>query len=147
MVVQAFGQFPHMLLQGKIDLNDIDGENLKILLYTDGLVINQDDDVVLSDVADLATYEVNSGTTNYERKTLSYVLEYDETTNKTRLKLDEVVWTASDFTCRGAIIYSETNNILITAIDFEEDKSGGDLDFVIAFSNLGLLTFTVPEVV
>jgi len=141
MVVTAFGQLPNQMLLGKIDLNDVDGENLKILLCT-ALTIDQDDDVILDDL-DL-TDEVDTGTTNYVRKDLSHVLEYDETTNKTRLKLDEVVWPSADFTCRHAIIYSETNKILVCHIDFEEDKVGNDLDFVIAFSNQGLLTFTVP---
>jgi len=139
MNMYCFGNLPMKLLTGKVNIDDND---LKLLLCTNGIVIDQDDSKILTDI-DIATYEVTGG--NYARKDLTASLSYNEELDKTVLKIDDVTFVDCDFTFRHAIIYSNTNSILIAHIDFEEDQVGdGTDDFVIELDDNGFLSFSVP---
>jgi len=55
---------------------------------------------------------------------------------------DDVTWTSSTITARGAVVYDDTlvNKPLICYIDFAADKSSSSGDFVLSFNASGIFT-------
>ena len=55
---------------------------------------------------------------------------------------DDVTWTSSTITARGAVIYDDslTDDPLIAYIDFGADKSSSSGDFVLSFNASGIFT-------
>lgn len=55
---------------------------------------------------------------------------------------DDVTWTSSTITARGAVIYDDslTDDPLIAYIDFGADKSSSAGDFVLSFNASGIFT-------
>ena len=55
---------------------------------------------------------------------------------------DDVTWTSSTITARGAVIYDDslTDDPLICYIDFGSDKSSSSGDFVLSFNANGIFT-------
>jgi hypothetical protein len=56
---------------------------------------------------------------------------------------DDVVWTSSTITARGAVLYKDTGtpstSPLICYIDFGSNKSSNGADFTIQWSSSGIL--------
>jgi len=76
-------------------------------------------------------------------KNLSGVtLNENDTTNKVVWDAEDLTWSSSTITARGAAIYDPNNDLLVALFDFTEDKSSTAGDFTISWSSNGIIDVT-----
>ena len=128
--------------KGKIPtINWADNTNvaIKVMLVTDQYTLdidaheNKDDiDALNVEVADGDGY--TSGGAAVTNRTITV----DDTNDVAKFDADDVTWSNSTITARGAIVYYDTGtastSTLIAYIDFGENKSSSNGDFVIQWS-------------
>lgn len=126
------------LVDGSIDL---DTDTIKIALVTSAYTPNKDSHDFYDDV----TNEVANGNgyTTGGKTLANKAVNQDNTNDRAEFDADDVVWTASTITARGAVIYKDTGtpstSPLIAYIDFGADKSSSDGTFTITFNAEGIL--------
>lgn len=121
--------FKVALLNGEMDFSSDTAQVFKIALYTSSATLGA------STTAYSSTNEVANGngyTTGGETLTISA----NPTSSSTTAYLDfsDVTWTSASFTARGALIYkSGGSNPAVAVLDFGEDKTASNGNFVVQF--------------
>jgi hypothetical protein len=118
MIIQAVCQsFKNELLGG---IHDLDTDTLKIALYTSSAVLDA------TTTAYSATNEVTGTGYTAGGKTITAVTITNQTDTNytTTLDFDDIAWTASTFTARGALVYNSSKaNRAVFVLDFGGDKT------------------------
>lgn len=135
-----FNSFKVKVSDGNIDLNT---DTIKVALVTSSYTPDQD----AHDFFDDVTNEViGTGYTAGGATLANAAVTQDNTNNRAKFDADDVVWSSSTLTARGAIIYKDTGNAatspLICYIDFGSDKSSSGSNFTIQWHADGILTLS-----
>jgi len=120
-----------------LDLDDTTADRFKVMLVTS------------SYTPDFGTHDFKADVTN-EVVGTGYSAGGESLTSVTLTQsggtitfdADDVTWTSSTITARGAVIYDDslTDDPLIAYIDFGADKSSSSGDFVLSFNASGIFT-------
>lgn len=124
---------------GTIDLDD---DDLRIMLLADTYTPDQTDAVK----ADIVAHEL-AGANGYS--TGGYLLQsvtWANTAGVTKLDAADPVWTTATFTCRYAVVYSDTPSSpadpLICLLDLGANKTGQGGNFYITLHADGIMSST-----
>lgn len=133
-----YNAFKKNIMNGSIDL---DTDTIKVMLVTSSYTPNQD----LHDYKDDVTNEVSGSGYTAGGATLSNKsVTQDNTNDKGVFDADDVTWTNSTITARGAVLYKDTGtpatSPLICYFDFGSDQSSSNGDFTISWSSSGILS-------
>jgi len=124
-------------MNGSIDL---DTDTIKVMLVTSSYTPNQDTHEFKSDVTNEVTgtgYTAGGATLSNKSVT------QDNTDDEGVFDADDVTWSNSTITARGAVLYKSTGNDatspLICYFDFGENKSSSNGDFSIQWNSEGII--------
>lgn len=133
-----YNSFKQKIMNGSIDL---DTDTLKVALVTSSYSPDQD----AHDNYDDLTNEVANGNgyTTGGATLANKAVTADNTDNEGVFDADDVSWTSSTITARGAVIYKDSGvastSPLIAYIDFGSDKSSSNGTFQITWAAEGIL--------
>lgn len=117
-------------------------DTIKCMLVTSGYTVSQTTHRYVSDVSnEIVGTGYIAGGKALTNKTEAFVGQVK------RFDADDVVWTNSTITARGAVVYVDTGNsstsALICFVDFGRDVDTVEGDFTVAWDPTGLFTATV----
>ena len=132
-----YNSFKGKIMDGSIDL---DTDTIKVALVTSSYTPNQDTHDFFNDV----TNEVSgTGYTAGGATIANDSVSVDNTDNEGVYDGDDVTWSSSTITARGAVIYKSTGTAstspLIAYLDFGSDQSSSSGDFTIQWNSEGIL--------
>jgi len=135
-----YNSFKQKIMDGSIDLEN---DTIKVALVTSSYTPDQDNH---EDFADI-TNEVSGTGYTAGGATLSNVsVTKDNTDNEGVFDADDVTWSNSTITARGAVVYKDSGtpatSWLICYIDFGSDYSSVAGDFKIAWNSEGIVNIT-----
>ena len=140
MANAKYNNFFEQLGAAAIDLNN---DTFKLLLVTSTYTPNIDTHAVRNDVTNEVT---GTGYTAGGATVPNTGVTQDDTNDLARFDGDDVVWTASTITARGAVLYKDTGNaatdILLMYFDFGTDKSSSEGDFTVSWDANGIFTIS-----
>jgi hypothetical protein len=133
-----YNAFKKNISNGGIDL---DTDTIKVALVTSAYTPDQDAHEFFSSVTNEV---VGTGYTAGGATLAGKTVTQDNTGNTGVFDANDVTWSASTITARGAVIYKSTGvagtSQLVAYIDFGADKVSTSGDFVITWSASGILT-------
>lgn len=132
-----YNNFKEAIMNGSIDL---DTDTIKVALVTSAYTPDQD----AHDMFDDITNEVSgTGYTAGGATLANKAVSQDNTDNEGVFDADDVVWSTSTITARGAVIYKSTGTAstspLICYLDFGSDKVSTAGSFTISWNAEGIL--------
>lgn len=132
-----YNGFKKNVMNGGIDL---DTDTIKVALVTSTYTADIDADVYFSDI----TNEVSgTGYTAGGATLASAAVTQDNTNDRGVFDANDVSWTSSTITARGAVIYKDTGTSttspLIGYVDFGADKTSTSGTFTISWSASGIV--------
>ncbi|MGD2079966.1 MAG: hypothetical protein PVJ36_02395 [Nitrospirota bacterium] len=132
-----FNSFKKSLMDGSLDLAN---DTIKVMLVTSGYTPDAD----LHDFRDDVTNEVSgTGYTAGGAALSNKSVIQDNADDEGVFDADDVTWSNSTITARGAVVYKDTGaastSPLICYIDFGADKSSEGADFTIQWNAEGIL--------
>lgn len=132
-----YNSFKKKIMDGSIDL---DTDTIKVALVTSSYTPDQD----VHDFFDDVTNEVSgTGYTAGGASLANKSVTADNTDNEGVFDADDVSWTTSTITARGAVLYKSTGtastSALIAYLDFGADKISTDGTFTIAWNAEGII--------
>jgi len=135
-----YNAFKKNIMNGSIDL---DSDTIKVMLVTSSYTPDQDN----HDYKDDVTNEVSgTGYTAGGATLANKSVTQDNTNDKGVFDADDVTWSNSTITARGAVLYKDTGDAstspLICYFDFGEDKSSSSGDFTIQWNADGILNLS-----
>lgn len=132
-----YNNFKKNIMNGGIDL---DTDTIKVALVTSSYTPDQDTHEFFSSVTNEV---VGTGYTAGGATLAGKAVTADNTDNEGVFDADDVVWTTSTITARGAVLYKSTGvagtSALIAYIDFGSDKISTAGSFTIAWNAEGIL--------
>lgn len=133
-----YNAFKKNIMNGGIDL---DTNTMKVALVTSSYTPNQD---THEDMADVTNEVANgNGYTTGGAEITNKAVTADNTDNEGVFDGDDVTWTSSTITARGAVIYKSTgvaaNDLLVCYLDFGSDQSSSAGDFTIQWNAEGIV--------
>lgn len=133
-----YNAFKKNIMNGGIDL---DTNTIKVALVTSSYTPNAD---THEDMADVTNEVANgNGYTTGGAELANKAVTADTTDDEGVFDADDVTWSNSTITARGAVIYKSTgtaaNDLLIAYIDFGSDKVSASGNFVIAWADEGII--------
>lgn len=132
-----YNNFKKNIMNGGIDL---DTDTIKVALVTSSYTPDQDTHEFFSSVTNEVT---GTGYTAGGATLAGKAVTADNTDNEGVFDADDVVWTTSTITARGAVIYKSTGtagtSALIAYLDFVTDKISTAGSFTIAWNAEGIL--------
>lgn len=134
-----YNDFKEQLLKGTFNLHTA-GDTIKVALVTATYTPDQD----LHDFFDDITNEVvGTGYTAGGATLANQAVSQDNTDNEGVFDADDVTWSSSTITARGAVVYKSTGvaatSPLICYFDFGSDQSSSSGDFTIAWNSEGII--------
>jgi malate/lactate dehydrogenase len=138
MANAIYNSFKKDVISGAIDL---DTDTLKVMLVTSAYVPNIDTHTKRSDI----TNEVSgTGYTAGGATLTTPTVSQDNTNDLAKFDADDITWSTSTITARGAVIYKSRGGAssadeLVAYIDFGSDKVSSSGDFIIQWSANGIL--------
>lgn len=132
-----YNSFKKKIMDGSIDL---DTDTIKVALVTSSYTPDQD----AHDFFDDVTNEVSgTGYTAGGASLANKAVTADNTDNEGVFDADDVTWSTSTITARGAVIYKSTGtastSALICYLDFGSDKTSTAGNFTIQWNAEGIL--------
>lgn len=132
-----YNNFKKLIMNGGIDL---DTDTIKVALVTSSYTPDQDTHDFFDDVTNEV---VGTGYTAGGASLANKAVTADNTDNEGVFDADDVAWTTSTITARGAVIYKSTGtastSALIAYLDFGSDKISTAGTFTIAWNAEGIL--------
>ena len=134
----VYNSFKKKIMDGSIDL---DTDTIKVALVTSSYSPDKDNHDFFDDVQ---SYEVSGDGYTAGGATLNNKsVTQDNTNDRGVFDADDVTWSNSTITARGAVLYKDTGDPstspLICYFDFGEDKSSSNGDFTIQWNADGIL--------
>lgn len=133
-----YNSFKRDIMNGSIDL---DTDTIKVALVTSTYTPNQDTHTKFSDI----TNEVSgTGYTAGGATLANKAVTADNTDNEGVFDADDVTWSTSTITARGAVLYKSRGGAasadeLICYIDFTTDKSSTAGNFTLQWNSEGII--------
>ena len=135
-----YNSFFKSIMNGTIDL---DSDTIKVMLVTSSYTPDRDAHEFKDDVTNEV---VGSGYTVGGMTLANATVTQDNTNDKGVFDADDVLWSTSTITARGAVVYKDTGtpatSPLIHYLDFTEDKVSSSGDFTISWNASGILDAT-----
>jgi len=132
-----YNAFKKNIMNGGIDL---DTDTIKVALVTSTYTPDQD---THEDFADVTNEVTGTGYTAGGATITTPTVTADNTDNEGVFDGDDVTWTSSTLTARGAVLYKSTgvaaNDLLICYLDFGSDQSSSAGDFTIQWNAEGIV--------
>lgn len=133
-----YNSFKRDIMNGAIDL---DTDTIKVMLVTSSYTPNQDTHTKRSDVTNEVT---GTGYTAGGASLASKAVTADTTNDRGVFDADDVSWTTSTITARGAVLYKDRGGAssadeLIIYLDFSTDQISTAGTFTIAWNSEGIL--------
>lgn len=132
-----YNAFKANIMNGGIDL---DTDTIKVALVTSSYVADQD---AHDDFADITNEVAGTGYTAGGAALASKAVTADDTDNEGVFDAQDVTWSSSTITARGAVIYKDTGvaatSLLVCYLDFGSDQSSSAGDFTISWNAEGIL--------
>ena len=133
-----FNAFKKYIMNGSIDL---DTDTIKVALVTSAYTPDQDAHDFFNDVTNEV---VGTGYTAGGATLANKAVTQDNTDNEGVFDADDVTWSTSTITARGAVLYKSRGGLssadeLIAYLDFGSDKVSTNGDFTIAWNAEGIL--------
>jgi hypothetical protein len=132
-----YNNFKKLIMNGGIDL---DTDTIKVALVTSSYTPDQDAHDFFDDVTNEVT---GTGYTAGGATLANKAVTADNTDNEGMFDADDVTWSSSTITARGAVVYKSTGtastSALICYIDFGSDKTSSAGDFIIQWNAEGIL--------
>jgi hypothetical protein len=133
-----FNSFKRDIMNGSIDL---DTDTIKVMLVTSSYTPDQDTHTKRSDITnEVSGTGYSAGGASLANKAVSA----DNTDNEGVFDADDVTWSSSTITARGAVLYkarggASSADELIAYIDFGSDKSSSNGNFTLQWAAEGIL--------
>ncbi len=132
-----YNSFKKKIMDGSIDL---DTDTIKVALVTSSYTPDQDAHDFFDDITnEVSGTGYTAGGASLSTKTVTA----DNTDNEGVFDADDVSWTSSTITARGAVIYKSTGTAstspLICYLDFGSDKVSTAGTFTISWNSEGIL--------
>lgn len=126
-----------------VDLS-LANDTFYVMLVTDTYVPDEDTHITRANIDALSGAEVvGTGYTAGGKQLLNTEVAVDLINNRSYFTADTLVWTSTVLTAKGAIIYKNTGNsatdILVTYVDFNENKTSMGGNFAIEWDATGIL--------
>jgi hypothetical protein len=122
---------------------DMAADTLKVMLVTGAYTPDPDAHQFKSDVSGEAS---GPGYTAGGQAITSKSVTQDNTDDEGVFDAEDVVWSGTSITARGAVIYKDTGTAstspLVCYIDFGADKSTSGMDFKLQWSDEGILNIS-----
>ena len=122
---------------------DLDTHSIKLMLVTDAYVPDVDTHTVFADVTNEIT---GTGYTAGGEELQTPTVTQDDLGNQGVFDAEDVVWSGSSLTAKGAVLYDDTIAVpekpLIAYIDFGANKTSLAGDFKVQWNSGGILTNT-----
>lgn len=132
-----YNSFKQKIMDGSIDL---DTDTIKVALVTSSYTPDAD---THEDFADVTNEVSGTGYTAGGETIANTAVTKDTTDDEGVWDGDDVTWSSSTITARGAVIYKDSGTAstswLICYLDFGSDKSSSSGDFTIQFGSEGIL--------
>ena len=132
-----YNSFKGKIMDGSIDL---DTDTIRVALVTSTYTPSQDDH---EDYADITNEVVGTGYVAEGAALANKAVTVDDTDNEGVFDADDVTWSTSSITARGAIVYKDSGTAatswFIAYYDFAADKTSTAGDFTISWNAEGLL--------
>lgn len=132
-----YNNFKKLIMNGGIDL---DTDTIKVALVTSSYTPDQDTHDFFDDVTNEV---VGTGYTAGGASLANKAVTADNTDNEGVFDADDVTWSTSTITARGAVIYKSTGtastSALICYLDFGSDKTSTAGTFTISWNAEGIL--------
>lgn len=140
MATVIYNSFKKKIMDGSIDL---DTDTIKVALVTSSYSPNQDSHDFFDDITnEVSGTGYSSGGATLANKTVTQ----DNTDDEGVFDADDVTWSSSTITARGAVLYKSSGvastSPLIAYIDFGSDQISAAGNFVIQWSSEGILNLT-----
>lgn len=138
MASLLYNSFKRDIMNGSLDL---DTDTIKIMLVTASYVPNEDTHTKRSDITnEVSGTGYSAGGATLANKSVTA----DNTDNEGVFDADDVSWTSSTITARGAVLYKSRGGAssadeLIAYIDFGSDKSSSAGTFTISWDAEGII--------
>lgn len=124
-----------------VDWDDNSTTDIKVMLVTSSYVPNIDTHLTVDQVTNEV---IGAGYVAGGAVLINRSISIDNANDLAKYLGDNIVWSTSTITARGAVIYKDTGtpstSPLICYIDFGEDKVTTNSDFVIAWNTNGIFT-------
>lgn len=141
MASLTYTSFPQKIMDGSIDL---DTDTIKVMLVTSSYTPNQDSH---EDKADVTNEVSGTGYTARGAALASKAVTKDTTDNEGVFDADDVTWSNSSITARGAVVYKDSGtdatSWLIRYLDFGQDYISLNADFKITWNSEGIVNVTI----
>jgi hypothetical protein len=132
-----YNSFKQKIMDGSIDL---DTDTIKVALVTSSYTPDQDNH---EDYADITNEVVGTGYTAGGATLANAAVTKDNTDNEGVFDADNVTWSSSTITARGAIIYKDSGvdatSWFIAYLDFTTDKTSTSGNFTIQWNSEGIV--------
>ena len=119
---------------------DLDTDTIKVALVTSAYTPDAD---THEDFADVTNEVSGTGYTAGGATLANAAVTADNTDDEGVFDADDVVWSDSTITARGAVVYKSTGtastSLLICYIDFGSDQSSSSGNFTITWNSEGIL--------
>jgi len=133
----VYNAFKKNIMNGGIDL---DTDTIKVALVTSSYTPNAD---THEDFADITNEAEGTGYTQGGATLSNKAVTADNTDDEGVFDADDVTWSSSTITARGAVVYKSTgtpaNDLLVCYIDFGTDKTSSNGDFTVSWNAEGIL--------
>jgi hypothetical protein len=133
-----YNSFKRDIMNGSIDL---DTDAINVMLVTSTYTVNQDTHTKRSDITNEVT---GTGYSAGGQALAGKAVTVDNTDNEGVFDANDVTWSTSTITARGAVLYkarggASSADELIAYLDFSTDKISSAGDFIIAWNAEGIL--------
>ena len=139
MANAIYNRFKQGILAGDYDLDNASVE-VKVALVTSAYSPDID---THEDYADITNEVTGTGYTAGGKLLANKAVTKDTTDDEGVFDADDVSWTSSTITARGAVVYVDTGtdstSLLIAYFDFGEDKSSSSGTFTIQWNAEGII--------
>ena len=134
----VYNSFKQKIMDGSIDL---DTDVIRVALVTSSYTVSQDDH---EDYADITNEVANGNGYTTEGEILANAaVTKDNTDNEGVFDADDVAWTSSTITARGAIVYKDSGTAatswFIRYIDFGSDQTSTAGTFTLQWNAEGII--------
>ena len=138
---KLYSNFPHLTLEDAL-AGSILSQTIKVALVTSSYSFDQEAHDYFDDITnEVSGTGYTAGGAELTSKTCA------EATRVTTFDAGDTSWTSSTITARGAVIYyasgTSSTSLLISFVDFGEDKSTDNGTFEIQWNGSGIFTITV----
>lgn len=132
-----YNAFKKNIMNGGIDL---DTNTIKVMLVTSSYTPDQD---THEDRADVTNEVSGTGYSAGGATLANTAVTQDNTDNEGVFDADDVTWSSSSITARGAVLYKSTGtastDLLICYLDFGSDKTSSSGNFTIQWNAEGIV--------